>query len=263
MERRIREMSKMSVGINLYTLRNQCADLCGVRYTLSRLKEIGYRYVQISGVGVEPEEIAEEMDKIGISCAATHMDWPFLRDETDRAIEIHKMYKCRHTALGSVPPEYRQGLSGVDRFSRELPPVAEKLAEAGISISYHNHHFDLAGERGRTWLETLYERISPEQLGAEIDTYWIQTAGGSPAEWIRRMAGREPLLHLKDKIVTIGGEERFAPVGEGNLPWDEILAAAEASGVEFALIEQDEMYGRDPFDAVESSYRFLSSKGLL
>jgi sugar phosphate isomerase/epimerase len=256
-------MSKISIGINLYTLRDQCADLSGLRFTFARLKEIGYRYVQVSGVGVEPEIVAEELKASGISCAATHMGWPFLRDETDRAIEIHKMYNCRHTAIGSAPPEYRQGLSGVERLALEMPAVAEKLAEAGISLSYHNHHFDLAGARGRTWLETLYERISPAHLGAELDTYWIQTGGASPAEWIRRMAGREPLLHLKDKIVTIDGEERFAPVGEGNLPWDQILAAAEECGVEFALVEQDQMYGRDPFDAVESSYRFLASKGLL
>lgn len=255
-------MSKLSIGINLYSLRDQCADVAGLRYTFSRLKEIGYRYVQISGVGVEPEQIASELEISGMLCAATHVDWSFLRDNTSRAIEVHKMYNCRHAAIGGATAEYRKGLSGVDRLAREIPPVAEKLAAAGISFSYHNHHFDFAGERGRTWLETLYERVSPEHLCAELDMYWVQTAGASPVEWILKMAGREPLLHLKDKIVTSEGEERFAPVGEGNLPWDAILSAADASGVEFALVEQDQMYGRDPFDAVASSYGFLASKGL-
>ncbi len=107
----------------------------------------------------------------------------------------------------------------------------------------------------------LYDMSSPEHLKAEIDTYWIQAGGGDPAEWVRKCAGREPLLHLKDMCVTTDREIRMAEIGEGNLNWPAILSAAEEGGVEFALVEQDSCYDRDPFECLEISYRNLCTMG--
>lgn len=256
------QMSKMVTGINLFTLHEQCKDLAGLKYTLTRLREIGYSCVQISGVSLEPEVIAETLKETGMKCAATHMGWPQLRDETERAIEIHKLYDCRHTAIGMLPQEYLKGASGIDRFAREISVPARKLADAGITLSYHNHHIEFTKVDSKTWLEVLYNTIDPKYLNAEIDTYWVQTGGGDPVQWIRRMAGREPLLHVKDKIITFSGEQRFAEIGMGNLNWPEILKAAEESGVEYVLVEQDSMYDRDPFEAVKISYDYLASMGL-
>lgn len=255
-------MSKMTVGINLFTLHEQCTDKAGFKYTLARLKEIGYTSVQISGIALEPEVIAEVLNESGLKCVATHMDWPQIRDTTQRVIEIHKMYGCKQVAIGMLSREYLQGPSGIDRFARELPPVAKMLADAGITLSYHNHHFEFAKIGKKTWLETLYDSTDPKHLCAELDTYWVQTGGGDPVQWIRKMAGREPLLHVKDKVVTLSAEERFAEIGNGNLNWPEIIKAAEESGVEYVLVEQDAMFGRDPFEAVEISYKFLASMGL-
>lgn len=255
-------MRRMPVGINLYSLREYCTDQAGFRYTLTRLKEIGYSCVQVSGVSLEPEMVANILDEVGMKCAATHMGWPQLRDTTDKVIEIHKMYKCNHTAIGMLPREYLNGASGLDRFVRELPTPAQKLVDAGITLSYHNHHIEFAKIDGKTWLETLYETTDPKHLSAEIDTYWVQTGGGDPVLWIRKMAGREPLLHVKDKIVTFKGEERFAEIGMGNLNWPEIIKAADESGVEYVLVEQDLTYERDLFEAVKISYDFLASMGL-
>jgi len=252
----------MTIGINLYTLRDQCKDAAGLRYTLARLGEIGYTVVQVSGMTLEPEEIAGIIKESGLTCAATHMSWPQVRDDTERVIKIHEMYGCRHAAIGGLALEYIQTASGIDRFAREISAPVQKLMNAGISFSYHNHHHEFVRIDGKTWLEMLYERIDPKYLCAEIDTYWIQTGGGNPVKWIRKMAGREPLLHVKDKVIAAGIEERFAPVGSGNLDWSEILKAAEESGVEYVLVEQDNMYGCDPFEAVGDSYRFLTSMGL-
>lgn len=252
----------MIVGINLFSLRDQCADKAGLKYTLTRLKEIGYKSVQVSGVALEPEVIAETLKSCNMKCAATHMGWPQIREDTERVIEIHKMYGCKHAAIGMLPREYVLGPSGIDRFVRELPPVIKKLKESGLDLSYHNHHFEFAKIGKKTWLETLYEKTDKDMLCSEIDTYWVQTGGGDPIAWIKKMAGREPLLHVKDKIVTYTGEERFAEIGEGNLNWPGILKAANESGVEYVLVEQDQMYTRDPFEAVEISYKYLASNGL-
>jgi sugar phosphate isomerase/epimerase len=74
-------------------------------------------------------------------------------------------------------------------------------------------------------------------------------------------AGREPLLHLKDFAMAPGREQRFAEIGEGNMNWDSILQAAQESGVEWYLVEQDRCYDRDPFESLAISYRNLVAMG--
>ena len=170
------------------------------------------------------------------------------------------MWGCSRSAIGGLPGEYHCS-EGVRRFLDELAPVAEKLGQAGLDFSYHNHSHELARHGGETWLGRVYGESDPDTLKAEIDVYWITAGGGDPAEWVRRCAGREPLVHLKDMCVTPDREQRYAPVGEGNLNWPAVLAACEEGGVEYLLVEQDDCYGKDPFDELATSYRNLKKMG--
>ncbi|MCY2926086.1 MAG: sugar phosphate isomerase/epimerase, partial [Planctomycetota bacterium] len=108
----------------------------------------------------------------------------------------------------------------------------------------------------------LYDRADARHLKAELDTYWVAAGGGDPAAWIRRLPGRQPLLHLKDMAIVPGHGQRFAPIGEGNLNWPAILAAAAESGVRWYLVEQDDCYGESCFDVLATSYRNLRTMGL-
>jgi len=49
-----------------------------------------------------------------------------------------------------------------------------------------------------------------------------QFGGGDPAQWIRKLRGRVPLVYLKDMGIR-EGKQIFMEVGEGNLNWEEIL----------------------------------------
>ena len=45
-------------------------------------------------------------------------------------------------------------------------------------------------------------------------------------------------------------------IGNGNLNWPSIIAAAERSGTEWFIVEQDTCTG-DPFDSVRQSFEFI------
>ncbi len=250
------------LGAQLYTCREHLQSIEGVRQTLGRVADIGYQVVQISGLGpVDPEDVARALQDTGIRCVATHMPWDKFLNELDEVIATHKLWGCSHTAIGGLPNEYFS-LDGLKRFLDELPPIAERLAAEDLDFSYHNHHHELARYGEKTWLAMLYELADPQHLKAEIDTHWIVRGGGDPAEWIRLCAGREPLLHLKDMAITPEKEPIYAEVGEGNLNWPAILVAAEAGGVAWYLVEQDDCYGKSPFEALAISYRNLKAMGL-
>ena len=255
-------MSKPVLGAQLYTVRQFTKTASDLAATLKKIADIGYTAVQISGIGpIDPKDVAKMMEDAGLTVAATHVGWNRLLNDLDAVIEEHKLWKCVHVAIGGLPKEY-YSIDGIGRFIDELTPIAERLLREGMDFSYHNHNHELAKYEGKTWLERLYEQADPRYLKAEIDTYWIQAGGGDPAEWIRKCAGREPLLHLKDMIVTPDRQQRFAEIGEGNLNWPAILQAAEEGGVEWYLVEQDNCYERDPFESLAISYRNLREMGL-
>lgn len=255
-------MAEGIIGAQLYTVRDFCKTLPDIVQSTRKVADIGYTAVQLSGFGpVQPADVAKVMADCGLTVASSHTSWDRFLNDLDAVIEEHKLWGCKHLAIGGLPREYHNA-DGVKRFLDELAPVAERLAQEGMDFSYHNHNHELARYGDKTWLEMLYERANPEHLKAEIDTYWIQAGGGDPAAWIRKCAGREPLLHLKDMVVTPEREQRFAEVGEGNLNWPAILEAAREGGVEYYLVEQDRCYDRDPFESLAISYRNLVAMGL-
>ena len=248
-------------GAQLYTCREYTQTLPEIAETLGKVADIGYTAIQISGFGpVDPKEVAKVVQEAGLTVAATHMGWGSFLADIDTVIETHKLWGCKHPAIGGLPAEYRSA-EGLARFLDELAPVAEALSGAGMDFSYHNHAHELERIGETTWLQALYERADPAHLKAEIDTHWIAAGGGDPAAWVKMCAGREPLLHLKD-FAIVQGERRFAEIGEGNLNWSAILAEAEAGGVEHYLVEQDQCYDRTCFESLAISYRNLREMGL-
>ena len=194
-----------------------------------------------------------------MSCS-THVGWPRFTDDLDKLIEEHKLWSCRHPAIGGMPNEFRRGDKIVE-FAKLAEEVGRKLAVHGMDFSYHNHNFEFRKHQGKTWLELLYAGSDARYVKAEIDTYWVQAGGGDPAAWVARCAGRMPILHLKDMVMAEDGQ-RMAEIGEGNLNWPAILAAAKGAGVEWYCVEQDNCYERDPFDSLKISLDNLHGMGL-
>ncbi len=255
-------MTEPMIGAQLYTARQFTKTIDAVRETLEKVAEIGYRSVQISAFGpVDMAEVARICEDNGLAVGATHTGWGRFKDALDEVIEQHQVLNCKHPAVGSLPGEYYTA-EGAKRFVGELEPIAERLAEVGMDFSYHNHNHELARVNGTTWLDMVVRESSPEVLKMELDTYWIQAGGADPVVWFKRCAGREPVVHFKDMCVTREREQRYAEIGEGNLNWPAIIDACRAGGVEYAMVEQDDCYGGDPFESLEISYRNLLEMGL-
>ncbi len=250
------------VAAQLYTVREFTQTIDGVADSLRKVADIGYTAVQISGFGpVDYRQVAQLVADNGLTVASTHVSWERFLNDLDQLIIEHQAWGCVHPAIGGLPGHYYT-LDGLKRFADELAPIAAKLASVGMDFSYHNHSHEFAKHDGRRWIDLLLEATTPDQLKMELDVYWVQHAGADPADYVRRCAGRMPLLHLKDMAITPEREQRFAEIGEGNLNWPAIMAAAQEIGVEWYFVEQDRSYGRNPFDSLAISYRNLVAMGL-
>ncbi len=249
------------IAAQMYTLRKFTQTPRDVAAVLAEVRRIGYEAIQISAFGpIDPDELARILADTGLTVAATHTPWQRFVDDVERVVDEHRLWGCRHPAIGGMPREMRRA-DRIAEFARAAEDVGRTLAAAGMDFSYHNHNFELQQADGRTWLELLYAAADPQYLKAEIDTYWIQAGGGDPAEWIARYPGRQPLLHLKDMAMGPDGP-RFAEIGEGNLNWRAILAAARRAGVQWYCVEQDQCYEREPLESLKISLENLHEMGV-
>lgn len=250
-------------ALQLYTLRAFTKTAADLRSTLERVRAIGYRAVQVSAVGalendVSPEELGAWLRELDIRCVATHRSWASLREHTNREIALHAALSSDFVAIGGIPDGYdKQNPAEYQRFLSESHCVREALLSAGLRFGHHNHAFEFdrgdVGSGQSPW-DVLIECGGPDYY-LELDVYWAWHSGVDPVGLFRRMAGRVPVVHIKDRAV-IAGEPKMAPIGEGNLPWDTIIPTGNAAGVDWWCVEQDECH-RDAFASVESSYRYL------
>ena len=219
----------MIVGAQLYTVRAFTQTEDELNRTLEKVAAMGYPSVQLSAIGpIPPERVRALCDRYDLKVAVTHTDQERIRMDTDRVVEEHRILGTRYIGIGSMPQQYRTGLEGVRRFIADFRPAAERIAEAGLWLQYHNHDFEWAQEEGKTLLEHLAAAFDPELLGFILDTFWVQAGGGDPAEWIRRLAGRLPTVHLKDMGYRDG--RIMLPVGAGNMNMTSILDACADAG---------------------------------
>jgi sugar phosphate isomerase/epimerase len=62
-------------------------------------------------------------------------------------------------------------------------------------------------------------------------------------------------------MTSFTGVVQFAEVGQGTLDWQRIIEQATASGAQYLLVEQDDTYGRDPFESLTMSRDHLIELG--
>lgn len=256
----------MLIGAQLYTLRNSCKTTDDLRETIKRVADMGYTAVQLSGVcDYDPEWMRELLDECGLIAPLTHFSYSRVMNDTDATIEFHRVFGARYIGIGSIPNFKKSGcdLEKYEQFMAEAIPAAKKIKEAGMKFMYHNHNMEfMRMPNGKLLIEDLCDRTTPNEMGITLDCYWVQAGGADPVQWLRRLRGRLDCIHLKDMCWNPADLNiRMAPIGSGNMNYEAILPAAEASGAKYAFVEQDHCYDDNPFECMKRSYDYLSSLG--
>lgn len=246
-------MSDIPVALQLYTVRDALAqDYPG---TLEKVKQIGYDVVQLTGqMPYDGPEMARLLDGIGLAVAGIHVGLDALEEKADYWADFARTVGTQDLVVPYLPEELRRTREDWLAMAARLDALGASFGRQGIRLSYHNHNFEFIQFGGVYALDLLYENSSPENLRAEIDTYWVQYGGADPVEYIRKYPGRQPILHLKD--MASDEERSFAEIGRGILDWKAITAAAAEAGVEMFCVEQDRCSG-DPVESARISRDYL------
>jgi len=249
----------MKCGVQLYTLRDYCKSVEATTSTFRKIRDIGYKYVQISAVS-EPKDVKELkkiLDDVGLIAVSTHTSYERITKETEKVIEEHKILGCEAIFCPGLPIELHNK-EGYLKAANEFNRIIEKIKENGLILGYHNHGIEFEKYNRKIGLEILLENC-PE-LEVEIDTYWVQYGGGDPAYWIEKYKGRVSQVHFKDMGI-IKNQQVMPPIGDGNLNWERIIKACKKAKVKYVLVEMDSPT-IDPFEALKKSLENLKNFGI-
>ncbi len=279
-----------TIGVQAMMLKDSFAEI-GAFETLRKVSAIGYNAVEISQIPMTPGNAAE-LDRarleLGMDIAALSvaMETPkgmpgdSLQDHFDKIVDDATRLDTKLLRIGMVPFPAMKSIDAVISFAKQANDYAERLQEQGLSLYYHNHHIEFAKFDGKYMLDIIAEN-SPA-MGLEIDVHWVQRGGLDPVRTLQKYAGRTAMVHLKDYRIGQLPESafglldngdikgfmaefkdvvQFAEVGEGNLDFPAIVPAAQAAGAQYLLVEQDQLYGRTVWDALQTSHDNLVAMG--
>jgi sugar phosphate isomerase/epimerase len=278
------------IGVQAMMLKNEFAT-DGAFTTLKRLSDLGFNAVEISQIPMTEANVGEidrARTELGMEIAALSavLDAPVgspnesLTDKFDKIVADCKRLSCSMVRIGMMPFTAMASKDALFDFCRRSNEMADRLGEAGISLYYHNHHNEFAKYDGQYVLDIIREKAP--SLKFELDVHWIQRGGKDPVEVLQDYAGLVDLVHLKDYrigqmparafealeegdysafMAAFTGIVQFAEVGEGNLDFKAIIDQALSSGAKYLLIEQDDQYGRSPFDCLATSRQNLIQLG--
>lgn len=251
-------MKRHQIAAQLYSVRDFIQTPQDIALSLHKIRAIGFEAVQVSGMGqIEEAELTRILDGEGLTCCATHEATKLIVEEPQRVVERLHLLNCKYTAVPSPGSFELKTREQVIEYSKQIEAAGKMLYEADQVLTYHNHHMEFRRLEGEIILNTIYNQTDARFLQGEIDTYWVQYGGGDVVNWCEKLKGRLPLLHLKDYRITDDNKPDFAEIGQGNLNWSEIIPAAEQSGCEWFIVEQDTTPG-DPFDSLKISFDYLA-----
>ena len=230
------------VGLQLYTVREECErDLEGTLHEVARL---GYEGVELWQLhGSDASQVRGWLDETGLVAVGRHASLPALEEGLPQLADELAVLGTDRVALSFIEP----APGAVERIAA----VAQTAAAAGLRLGFHNHAAELQpfGDGGGTFLDRLRE-LPSDLLWLELDLGWVWHAGADPVAELAKTSGRCPLVHVKDFRSREDRDD--VPIGDGAVGYDRVLPAALRAGVEWLVVEEDEV--EEPaFDAVARS----------
>jgi len=242
-------MKQMHLGAQLFTVRDYMKTPEDFRSTMRKMAEIGYKYVQVSGVNwniITADVVAEAVKETGIKAFVTHTNADRLVAETEKVIEEHESFGCDNIGIGGAAPF--DDIDGANRFIEIFTPVVEKIKAAGKKFLYHNHNWEFETKIGDgNVIDYFVANTDPEVFKFSFDAYWNYYAGNDTPADIRKYGDRIVLTHFKDMQI-VDGKRLMTELLTGIIDYDAIMAACDDAGICWHFVEQDNVY----MDAIES-----------
>jgi sugar phosphate isomerase/epimerase len=244
------------IALQLYSVRDVIAK-SDYATVVRQVAKIGYVGVETAGfTDITPQAAGKLFKELGLLVPSIHkFPIPTPADKQE-ILDILGALDTKNVVSGAGPDDFKT-VETTRATCEKLNAAAAMFAPYGVKLHVHNHWWEYLKVDKKYAYEYMLDFLAPE-VYLQIDTYWVKTAGVDPAEVVKKMGKRAPLLHIKDGPAQ---QKVFqTAVGEGVLDFPAIVKAA-AGNTEWMIVELDS-YATDMMDAVRKSFQYLTRTGL-
>lgn len=234
-------------------------DLWG---TLQKVADIGYKGVEGAEYLLQGDVEAnvKRLHELGLQVLTHSASREQLESDLDKVIaDAHRLKAPRVTVWWAPCASKEEVLTDADLYNQ----AGAKLAAEGLKLCYHNHAHEFYNVfDGVNALDLLAVHTDPKYVYFELDVAWIALGGADPVHILKKMAGRVPAIHIKD---VYGFDEigKWTAVGTGVVNIEDAILTAEQLGIEWMVVEQDQLRHLTAIETITVSYLNLKEKGLI
>jgi sugar phosphate isomerase/epimerase len=241
---------KIPLGLQLYSVRAECQK--DLPATIAAVADIGYQGVEFAGYyDYSAKDLRKLLDDNGLKCCGSHTQLDtLLGDNLPETIEFNKTIGNKYLIVPWLDPEKYNSVEGWKKAANMFNELAEKVKPHKMQVGYHNHSHEFKPIDGQVPWDLFFGNTRKDVI-MQCDTGNAMIGGGEVIPYLKRYPGRAVTIHLKEYSAT----NKNAVIGEGDIPWEELLTLCETiGGTKWYIIEEEkDVY--PPLEAAERCYK--------
>ncbi|HEV7991400.1 MAG TPA: sugar phosphate isomerase/epimerase [Gemmatimonadaceae bacterium] len=243
--RRIRNQGA-PIGVQLWTFREQAKP--DPLAMLKMARGMGISHVETAGLyGMTAAQLASALESAGLRATSMHVGYDDLMKNPQTVIANAKALGATYVGLAWYPHSGAFTEADARKAAADFNAIGKTMKDAGLTFFYHNHGYEPVPYGNGTLLDLLIQNTDPALVKFEMDVLWTWLPGADPVGLIRKYPGRFKLMHIKDMKPGIargslsGGlpAEQQAAIGQGQVDWQTLMAAAEKDGFQYYYLEDE------------------------
>ena len=238
------------VAVQLYTVRSRLEK--DFFHVLEAIGKIGYDGVEFwKFFGNNARAIRQCMDDNGLLPAGAHTDLELIMGEQLKpTIDFHQILGNHTLIVPWLPENMRNSREAWLKTADLFNDLADKLAAAGMRIGYHNHEMEFEPIDGEMPWDIFACATRPEVI-LQFDTGNAADKNIDVVSFLKKYPDRSVTIHLKEHSAS----NPNALIGEGDIPFKEIIRVCRDIGGTEWLILEEEKDAYPPLVGAEKSYK--------
>ena len=245
----------MKLGIQVSSLKPLLKTEEQMRLAFCRMAALDAPFLQLQWIdpAVSVEAIAQAMKDNGQVSLGTQDFYVTIVEDLEYYVNLNAATGGTWLTVSRIP-ERCKSPEGLDIFARELTELQAKLTPLGQRVCFHPVTADFTAVPGMNAVEYLLEKLP--WLEICLDLFHLDKNCDDMPGFIRRYAGRIPMVHFKDHR-----EGALVPAGKGQVRWAGVVEACRDAEVGYGLAEQ-ETWDADPYDCLGQALAWLRKEAL-
>lgn len=185
------------------------------------------------------------IEESGLEVISLHTDLGSLERNLQSVIDEAISFNTKYLVITGMYRFDYSNKNELEKLTSRLNNVGKVLHEKGLELLYHNHNVEFKRlEDGQLVYEYLMQKLNPNYVNFELDTYWAIDAGVNVYNLSKKIGKRMKLHHINDRGSKEKGPYMTAilksdsmELGTGAIDLKTLLKIDEENEVECVVLE--------------------------